>query len=66
MAGMPFGFAQVKKPALPPCRGAMWDRGEIAACRYARLAFTSATRMMRRLPSALAARVIVSRVTETF
>src|SRR5690349_19482851 len=33
---------------------------------YARLAFTSATRMITRLPSALAARVIVSSVTETF
>jgi hypothetical protein len=33
---------------------------------YARLAFTSATRMIRRLPSALAARVIVSSVTDTF
>jgi hypothetical protein len=33
---------------------------------YARLVFTSVTRMTMRLPSALAARLIVSRVTETF
>jgi hypothetical protein len=37
-----------------------------AGAGYARLAFTSATRMITRLPSARAARVIVSRVTETF
>ena len=37
-----------------------------AGAHYARLAFTSATRMITRLPSALAARVIVSSVTETF
>ena len=33
---------------------------------YARLAFTSATRRITRLPSARAARVIVSSVTDTF
>jgi hypothetical protein len=33
---------------------------------YARLAFRSATRMIRRLPRALAARAMVSSVTETF
>src|SRR5712692_3261922 len=35
-----------------------------AGAAYARLAFASATRMITRLPSALAARVIVSRVTD--
>ena len=33
---------------------------------YARLAFMSATRMVTRLPSALAARVMVLSVTETW
>ena len=43
--------------------GALSSRARIS---YARLAFTSATRMIKRLPSALAARVIESSVTDTF
>jgi len=46
------------------CRGPV-ERLEGGAG-YARFAFTSATRMITRLPKALAARVIVSSVTETF
>ena len=51
-------------PKLDPSFSLRLGRRQAGAA-YARLAFTSATRMITRLPSALAARVIVSSVTET-
>ena len=42
------------------------NRKWLTTANYDRRVFTSATRMITRLPSARAARVIVSRVTETF